>query len=182
MSLTESILKSCIHELNVCQHLYTKFDPTNADWRPQANMRSTVELLQYLSYIGIATAKHFVNPPEDREAAREQYREQAKWSVEAVTFENTSEMIELEKDALRNLFSTITDDDLQRTTYHMFSNQEMSLFEALTNAVMKYLCAYRMQLFLYAKMCGAEINTRNNWYGMDSQRPAPVPETVAAVA
>ena len=177
MSITKSLLKSYLHELNNAQHLYTKLDAKNADWRPRENMRTTLELMQYLCFIGKAMTAHFVNPVEDREAARQQYRDLSKWSGHAVTFENFPEMIELEKDEISNAFSNITDADMQRMTYHPFSNQETTLFEALLT-VMKYLTAYRHQLFLYAKMSGAEIGTLNNWYGRDSQ-PAPAKPAVA---
>jgi hypothetical protein len=177
MAITTSILKSYIQDLNNCQHLHAKFDAKSADWRPQANMRTTLELMQYLTYIGKTTARHFINPSEDHEEARTSYRADAKQAADSVTFENFPEMIEREKEEIRALFSGITDADLARMTYHPFSNEETTLFEALLT-VGKYLCAYRHQLFLYAKMCGAEINTRNNWYGIDAQ-PAPVQKAVA---
>jgi hypothetical protein len=176
--IKESLLKSSLHELSVCQHLATKFDATQADWRPRENMRSTLELMQYLTYIGGTMTKHFIDPPVDHEEARLKYRANAKLSADSMTFENFSEWIEREKNEISDAYATITDADLSRMTYHPFSGDENTLFEALLT-VNKYLCAYRHQLFLYAKMCGANINTRNNWYGLDSQ-PAPVKEAVAA--
>jgi hypothetical protein len=176
MSIKESLLNSCLHDLTICQHIHTKFEPKNANWRPRENMRSTLELMQYLSYIGKALTRHFVNPPEDRAQARDGYIAASKWSGEAVTFANFTEMIEREKEEIRQLLSALTDADLQRITYHPFSQAESTLFDALLT-VGKYVCAYRHQLFLYAKMCGATVNTRNNWYGMD---PAPAPATKAA--
>jgi hypothetical protein len=175
--IKDSLLKSCVQDLSICQHLYTKFDASQADWRPQANMRSTLELMRYITYIGGTMTKHFVNPADDREEARGKYRANAKRSEEQVTFENFPEHIEREKAEIREVLSTITDADLQRKTYHPFSNEESSLFEALLT-VTKYLTAYRHQLFLYAKMTGAEINTRNNWYGIDAF-PAPAKKAEA---
>ncbi|MFI5201018.1 MAG: hypothetical protein ACHQNE_01350 [Candidatus Kapaibacterium sp.] len=175
--IKDSILKSCIQDLSNCQHLATKFDPSNADWRPRENMRSTVELMQYLAFIGGTMVTHFINPPVDHEEARNTYRANSSGAKETVNFENFNEAIEREKDAIREAFSSITDADLSRTTYHMWSNDESSLFDALLT-VTKYLTAYRHQLFLYAKMCGADIKTPNNWYGRDAQ-PAPVKKAEA---
>jgi hypothetical protein len=172
MSIKESLLNSCLHDLTVCQHLATKFAPENADWRPRENMRSTVELMQYLSFVGKAFTQQFINAPEDRDMARNNYRALAKLSAESVNFDNFSEWIEREKDDIRQAFSTISEADLSRPTYHPFSGEESTLFDALLT-VSKYLCGYRQQLFLYAKMCGANVNTRNNWYGLDSPPPAP---------
>ncbi len=176
--IKESLLKSSLNELSICQHLATKFDASQADWRPRENMRSTLELMQYLTYISGTMTKHFINPPVDHEEARQKYRANAKLSADSMTFENFSEWIEREKKEISDAYSKITDADLSRTTYHMWSGDETTLFEALLT-VNKYLCAYRQQLFIYAKMCGAQINTRNNWYGLDAQ-PAPVKQAVAA--
>jgi hypothetical protein len=177
--IKDSLLKSCIHDLAVCQHLHTKFDASQAHWRPRENMRTATELMQYLCFIGGTMTKHFIDPPADHETARNIYRANSKNSKENITFENFSDAIEREKDAIREAFSSITDADLSRTTYHMFSNEESSLFDSLLTVV-KYLTAYRHQLFLYAKRCGAEISTPNNWYGKDLQ-PAPVNKAPATI-
>ena len=179
MSIKESLLDSCLRDLSICQHLATKFVPENADWRPRENMRSTLELMQYLSFISNTMTKHFIDPPTDHEEARLKYRANAKLSAGSMTFENFSEWIEREKAEISEAYATISDADLERMTYHPFSNDETTLFEALLT-VSKYIAAYRQQLFLYAKMCGANINTRNNWYGLDSQ-PAPVKKAEAVV-
>lgn len=168
--IKDSLLQTCIQELTICQHLYSKLDPAMQDWRPRENMRSTLELLQYLTHIGGTMTRHFANPLEDRDAARERYRESSTRS-KTVTFDEFPDVMEREKADLRSIFATINDSDLSRGTYHPFSAQETSLFEALMTVV-RYLTAYRHQLFLYAKMCGAEINTRNNWYGMDPVKAA----------
>jgi hypothetical protein len=177
MAIKDSLLKSSLHELSICQHLATKFDASQADWRPRENMRSTVELMQYLCYIGGTMTAHFINPPVDHEEARTNYRTNSKLTADNVTFANFSEWIGREKDTITKAYSTISEADLSRTTYHPWSNEETSLFESLLT-VNKYLCAYRQQLFLYAKMCGANISTPNNWYGMDP-RPAPVKQAEA---
>jgi hypothetical protein len=164
----ETLLNACDHELEVCKHLYTKFDPSKADWRPQQNMRTTLELMQYLTFIGTAFARQFANPPEDRDAAREGYRDLAKQS-KTLTFESFPEAIDREREDIRNAFEGLTDADLSRQTYHQFSGTEHTLLQGVIT-ILEYLCAYRHQLFIYAKMNGAEINTLNNWYGKD---PAP---------
>jgi hypothetical protein len=167
MSIIQSIQNSILLDLSNCQHLYTKLDPKKADWKPAENMRTTLELMQYLCFIGTAFSQHFANAPEDRDAARNNYRELSKWSREAVTFENFLEMIEKEKKDIQAALAGVSDADLSRPVYHMFSGEEHSLLDGLLT-VLKYVCAYRHQLFLYAKMNGANINTLDNWYGKDS--------------
>jgi hypothetical protein len=169
MTVAETILKDCEQELSNMQHLHSKFDASKADWRPQENMRTTLELLQYLSFIGSVFASHFPKPSDDRDAARNAYRDKAKWAKENVTFANFPQMIDKEREEIRAAFANISDADLQKQTYHMFSGAEHTVLEGLLT-VLRYLCAYRHQLFVYAKLNGAEVNTRNNWYGLD---PAP---------
>ena len=168
--IIESLLKQSIQEYNNCQHLFTKLDPAKADWRPQENMRSTLELLQYITYIGGTMVRHFPNPPADHEEARNRYRADSTAS-KTMTFSEFPTTIEREKKAFTDILSKLTDADLTRTTYHMWSNEDQPLFDALLTVV-RYLTAYRHQLFLYAKMCGAEISTPNNWYGMEPRRVA----------
>ncbi len=169
MSYTDSLRKNLIHELTTCQHLYPKFSAESAEWKPAENMRTTVQLMQYLTYIGKAMVRQYITTPADPDAARNAYRADAKWSTENVTFENFSDMIELEKKEIIDMLASLSDADLQKESYHPFSGDVFSVYEGLFTTV-RYLCAYRHQLFLYAKMCGAEIGTVNNWYGKD---PAP---------
>ncbi len=51
--------------------------------------------------------------------------------------------------------------------------QEMSLGKALLELPFRWLVAYRMQLYLYAKALGADLWTPNCWYGIQRDRPAP---------
>ena len=172
MTISESISKSLLHELDVIQHLYTKLDPAKADWRPQENMRSTLELLRYLTSIGYSTVRHFVNPLPTGDLAMAPLKV-ATDQASTLTFEEIPAAFEREREAIREAMSSVTDEDLTKTTWYPWGGPEMTLSYALINASTKYLAAYRMQLFLYAKLCGAEIGTANNWRGVDAT-PAPV--------
>jgi hypothetical protein len=168
MAIKESILRNMLHDLTICQQLHAKLDPKNADWRPAENMRPTIHLMQYLTFIGISTVKHFVNPMADRAAAGGPIMEASKNSG-AVTFENFPEAIEREKQQIAELLANVTDNDLlTKKTYPPWGGPDILLFDALMGITMRYLTAYRHQLFLYAKMCGADINTRDNWRGLGS--------------
>src|ERR1700689_976181 len=103
MSIKESLLKSCLHDLSTCQHLATKFSPENADWHPRENMRSTVELMQYISFAGTVFTQQFINAAGDRDLARNNFRALSKFSSEGVTFDNFSEWVEQEKEAIRDV-------------------------------------------------------------------------------
>ena len=48
------------------------------------------------------------------------------------------------------------------------TNQSVKLGPALINFPLKFVSAYRMQLFLYLKSIGkSELNTFNCWFGID---------------
>jgi hypothetical protein len=146
MSITESILTACLQDLSICQHLYTKLDPEKAHWRPRENMRSTLELFQYIASI------YYVTNPIDRKKYPE---------ASSITFEEFPNLIEERKNELQRMFLDITDSHLTEG-----SKDETGIFNNLTY-IMRVLTAYRHELFLHAKMCGANIYTSNNWRGHD---------------
>jgi hypothetical protein len=180
MSIKNSLLETIQHDLSICQHLHSKLDASKANWRPQPNMRSTEELMQYLAFIGKVTVNQFINPPADRSAAMPNYTSVAAWAEKNVTFSNFSEMIELQKKEIAEAFGTLTDAELMtRTTYAPWDPRDQPLLGALLSSV-KFVCAYRHQLFLYGKQQGVSLNTMNNWAGMDSpQAQSPLEQEVA---
>jgi|SRR5579883_2205000 len=164
-SLTSYLQQAMTHDLSVVQHLITKLPESAWDYRPRENMRSTTELLRYLSFIGAATVKihrdggwleH--NLPGLREARERTVNLQPK---------DFHDAIESQKHAIKELFTTISDEDLyQKTTLEPWGTS-VPLLQAYLNGTLKYLASYKMQLFIYAKSCGAEIATPNNWRGVD---------------
>lgn len=176
MSVIETILDQSLHELTVCQHLYTKLDPAKANWRPHGNMRTTLELMQYLASIGTSMIEHYTtNPP--REGGRERYFA-CRATTASMTFAEFPAVIERQKEQIQRIYSELTDEELlKRMTYNPFNGQDRGLLDALM-FVLRILSAYRHELFMHAKMCGADIYTSNNWAGRDL--PQHVAATVAA--
>ncbi len=167
-STKQYIQEAILQDLNLCQHLCTKIGNDLWDWKPRENMRTTTELLQYLSFIGGSGVELYVNggfTPQnlvkfraDRDAAT------------TATPADFQDLLEKQKQIIVAQFAMITDDDLfNRKTLQPWG-EEVTLLHALLNNSMKYLTAYRMQLFLYAKLNGAEITTSNAWRGADSKR------------
>jgi hypothetical protein len=169
MSLKQYLEDAMVHELSVVQHLIKKLPESAWDFHPKENMRSTVELLQYLSYISETSLGAYVKGgwmPENIPPMRE-IRDK-KLNLGRSDFHDE---LEGQKHKVREILAPITDADLMTMkTLHPWGT-EVILFEALINATLKYLAAYKMQLFLYAKMNGAEINTANGWRGVDPPPP-----------
>jgi hypothetical protein len=124
-----------------------------------------MELLRYLSFIGAANLQTYIDGgwlPENLEvlkAARE-----ATANLTPAEFHNA---LEDQKQKIKAIFTTLTAEDLSTKMTLEPGGAESPLLYVLLNSTLKYLAAYRMQLFLYAKMNGAEIGTANNWRGVD---------------
>ena len=69
MVLTKSEMMALLQkEVRLLQHLITKIDPVALDYRPTPKQRSTIELLQYLSYMGPAMLRYAKGEPYNHDA------------------------------------------------------------------------------------------------------------------
>jgi hypothetical protein len=175
MTFKDYILEAMLKDLTVCQHLYEKIPAGSMDKRPREGMRSTRELLNYLAYIGSGTVESYIDggwAKEENVARMKAVRENAN----KIEPEDFIAAIEAEKKKITEALAPLTDEDLlTMETTHPWGTK-VKLIEALLNNSLKYLAAYRLQLFTYAKMYGAEISTPNAWRGMDP-KPKPVAQT-----
>jgi hypothetical protein len=176
MTFKDYIAEAMIRDLTVCQHLYEKIPADAMDKRPRDGMRSTRELLSYLAYIGAASVEVYINSgwtKEENVLRMKAIREDAN-KIDPNDF---IAILEEEKKKITAALAPLSDEDLlTMETTHPWG-QKCKLVEALLNNSMKYLAAYRLQLFTYAKMWGADIHTANAWRGVD---PKPQPAAVAA--
>jgi len=175
MAFKEYILEAIINDLSLCQHLYDKIPEGSMDKRPREDMRSTKELLQYLSRTASITIESFASGgwcvPEN--IARVKERRAIAATLDPKDFVT---IVEEEKRLITDLLKPFSDHDLLTMETVLPWGVKVKLVEALLNNSLKYMAAYRLQLFLYAKMWGAEIGTSNAWVGRD---PKPKAETAA---
>src|ERR1043165_6942467 len=155
MSVKQYLEDAMVHELSVVQHLIHKLPESAWDFRPKDNIRSTIDLLQYLSFISETSLGAYVKGgwiPENIPPMRALRDEKSKLGRD-----DFHDEIEGQKRKVREILAPITDADLMTMkTIHPWGT-EVILFEAILNATLKYLAAYKMQLFLYAKMNGADL-------------------------
>lgn len=169
MSFKEDIHESINLELHILEHLFSKIPPENLlalEYRPSPGQRSLLELLRYLSYAGIGGCLAALEGGFDgfrRVAAR----------AEDMPAEEFPAAIARQKEEIAELFAGLTDDDLANRRGKNPFGQEMSLAKCLLELPYRWLVAYRMQLFLYAKANGADLWTPDCWYGVTRERPAP---------
>lgn len=176
MAFKEYILSAMIHDLTVCQHLYEKIPGGALDKRPHEGMRSTRELLHYLAFIGSASVETYINSgwaSEENIARMKAVRETAN----KIAPEDFVAIMEEEKKKITELLTPLSDEDLLTIETTQPWGAKVKLAEALLNNSLKYLAAYRLQLFTYAKMWGADIHTANAWRGVD-MKPKPVIQEV----
>jgi predicted enzyme related to lactoylglutathione lyase len=157
----KNYLLRCIEtEIGSCKHLYTTIPEGMLDFRPRENMRTMEELLRYLTWTGVSTIAHYLNDlPEGITHARKYYSERNA-DLDLCTFPVA---MDAQMAEIRAKLAAITDEELitRRVMYPW--GVETSLGEAIVETTVKWLSAYKMQLFLYIKMAGSDINTMDCW-------------------
>ncbi len=156
MYTKENFIKSLENEVRIIKHLGTKIPAGNGDYRPSPAQRSTLELLQYISAVGSGIMKSIQQGDTKGWVEYDEFRK-------SVTVDNFSEKMDAELTDMKETFSKFTDADWQREADFY---GKATVAEHMIN-ILRNFAAYRMQLFLYVKACGVEVNTYNLWGGMD---------------
>jgi len=163
MITTAQLTASMVHECNVSIHLFGKLAPAARGYRPTPGQRTTEELLQYLSFCGIAGTRSMA---EGNWKIFGDYLERAK----AESMDDFPAAMERQRDELAAFFAQASDELLAKEA-GVPGAGKMPLGAAIMSGPLKWLTAYKMQLFLYAKATGAaEIGTSNVWGGMDMMK------------
>lgn len=166
MLTRDEVKESVSEEIRLARHLATKIDPTRLDWRPSPEQRSTVELLRYLALCGIAPATAILEGDwglvkgfQDRHAQ--------------LGLDGFDRAMADQERALHELIDSISDDDWSNREGKLPWGSAPSLAEAFFQTTVRFLVAYRMQLFLYAKASGdPSLGTSNAWMGVDRPQAA----------
>ncbi|MFA7285370.1 MAG: hypothetical protein WC011_00775 [Candidatus Paceibacterota bacterium] len=159
MITKEQYIKSFVKELEIIKHLAEKITPEMLEYRPSEKQRSTLELMQYLGHISATAILSFVDPVNNS------YMELAK-AKDLVTFENFISKIDEQIKIVNEQVSVLTDEQLNSEVSFFGMNEKLSMH--LLSAL-KWITAYKMQLFLYIKANGVHhIGTSNAWAGFDT--------------
>ncbi|MBI1387758.1 MAG: hypothetical protein GC154_04865 [bacterium] len=160
----EQWLRSARHETQVCKHLYGKIGEGMLDYRPAPGQRSMLELLQYLSVCMIGPIRGMIEG--DFNVARAMIKDSAEMKAEEFIAALDKQMA-----AVEELVQSFTEDELLTREVPLPTGQTTILGEGLINWPLKFVTAYRMQLFLYIKANGVEgLTTWNCWFGMDNPK------------
>lgn len=152
------------NECDICNHLFTKLDRRAYDYRPSPTQRSATELLRYLSIIGIAGVRIL---------------DSGDWSQFQGFVEESNKMrpeefpvaMARQKQEMEQWFASVDEKTLASKPATMPTRVVLPLAAAIIHGPVKWLSAYKLQLFLYAKATGAgDIGTFNAWAGMDAPK------------
>jgi len=163
MITKEQLAESMIRECDVCVHLHSKLQADAAEYRPSPGQRSTLDLLRYLSVVGIAATRCL------HASDWKLYGEYSERSKE-MGLDGFAAAMERQKQELTEFFDSVTEETLEQQEADLPGGGKVPLGLAILNGPAKWLTAYKLQLFLYAKACGAtELGTTNAWAGADAQ-------------
>lgn len=154
-------LGSVEQEINICKHLHGKLQDSHFEYRPAENMRSTLELLHYLCGCGFVPGQAVVN--DDWEATSGYFER-----LKSISAAEVPEYLDRQLTDIKTLLDGLSEEDLRDRQVKLPWGPKMALGQALVELTLKFLVAYRMQLYIYAKQAGlGELNTHNCWLGVD---------------
>ena len=155
------LLNSIIKEMKIVRRLSTKIPAEQVDFRPKENIRSTLELLQYLSSCGTGMIRYWYRT--DGSDFKTFYGGLA---IEGknITRENFAAAMDAQIEMITNLFNNITEDDLENKEVDYPWGEKAKLGEAILETSIKWLTGYKMQLFLKLKLSTDEkLTTPDLW-------------------
>lgn len=146
----EHLCNSIIKEIKICSRLYTKIPHNKMDFRPKEGMRSTEELLQYLSWCGAGMLGFWLN--KDGLTAKE-YFQQVTAKAKEMKHENFLSVMKEKMETVEALFDQIGEEDLMNMEVKYPWGTTAPLGEAIMETSVKWMASYKLQLFLYIKLC-----------------------------
>jgi hypothetical protein len=156
----DQLLFSLEREIQLLKKMAPMIEAKDLDFRPGEKVRSSVELMRYLSYIGGTMLRWFVKDDLNAEV----------WAgIRAhagnVTIENFPDYLDQQLADIRSYMAEVTEEDLLNKEVSLPTKEKMMLGAAIINAPIKWLAVYRMQLFVNLKLNGRpELGTRDAWY------------------
>ena len=158
-TLTDLMLLEC----NICKKLFKKLPKKKLNYRPAKNMRSTLELLRYVSFCGTeCTRLILLDSFKTKDWAR--YEAAAKNAEKMAPARFPREM-DAQIKAVKKLIADIPEKDFTHRMITMPAGGKMPLGAALMTMPVRFMSGYRMQLFLYAKASGnSKLGTKDCWF------------------
>ncbi|HEV7230851.1 MAG TPA: hypothetical protein VGO45_05960 [Bacteroidia bacterium] len=157
----EQLLQSIVKEMKVSRRLSTKIPAGQLDFRPKENVRSTLELLQYLSWCSTGMLRFWMqNAESDFRAYFGHIVAEAKTLSGDQFLAKMDEQIDL----LEKMFATLTEEELDTRLVTLPWGDKLPLRQALVETSLKWTTAYKLQLFFYLRLCSDQkLGTPDAW-------------------
>lgn len=153
------LLQNIERELVLLKQLGALIQEKDLEFKTGDKVRTTHELMIYLSYIGELAMYWMLNKdmtPEQRKAMRENNMN--------VAIDDFASRIDKQWTNIQELLKNITDEQLFAQEAILPWKEVMPLGSAIINGPIKFLTTYRMQLFNNLKLNGRpEISTKEAW-------------------
>jgi hypothetical protein len=161
----QHLLNNIQKEINICQRLYKKIPAGQMDFRPKEGLRSILELLRYLSIVGSAMLIYWL-----KENDTEFYTFFATIDKASSTMPHERFLTAMDEQmaTIRELFNEIREDDLMNKELIYPSGGKAPMGEAIMATSVKFLTGYKLQLFLFIKLCDDQkLTTDDAWFLSD---------------
>lgn len=157
----QHLLNNIEKEINICRRLYTKILPDQMDFRPKKGVRSTLELLQYLSVIIEAMPKYWL---EKHDMDFNTFYSSTMNASKEIPHEEFLNAMEKQMDRIKDLFNQINEEDLLQKEIEYPWGGKAPLGEAIIATSIKWAAAYKLQLFLFIKLSqDTALSTGDAW-------------------
>jgi hypothetical protein len=157
------LLNSIIKEMKIIRRLATKIPVDKHDFRAKEGMRNFKELLQYLSVCGTNSIAYWYRKDQSVDF-RTFVTEVAQHAQKNITPENFVAAMDAQIDLVTKLFEQISEHDLVTKDVDYPGGDKGKLGEAIIETSIKWLTAYKMQLFLKLKLASdQELKTPDLW-------------------
>ncbi|MEO8512857.1 MAG: hypothetical protein ABI543_04815 [Ignavibacteria bacterium] len=156
----QQILSTLEKEVAICKRLFTMIPPSLYDYTPKAGMRTTLEVLRYLSWCAGSCVENYMEAdPGKRKGI---YSRNSDYG-NTMKPEDFPVRMDEQMEKIKMLMKDVKDEDLLTKEVLLPWQEPMLLGEALIETAVKWLTGYKMQLFFYMKMNGIELDTGDCW-------------------
>jgi hypothetical protein len=157
----QHLLNNIEKEINICRRLYTKIPPGQMNFRPKEGVRSILELLQYLGVVGSAMLSYWLKKDD---IDFNTFFDTKVITSKAMPHEQFLTVMNEQMATIKDLFNQIGEEDLlnREIAYPWGGNAPMG--EAIIATSIKWLTAYKLQLFLFIKLSDDQkLATADAW-------------------
>lgn len=160
MYTKQHFIDSVTNEFRIIKHLAEKIPADTEGYKPTEGQRTTLELLQYISSI-VVNGTHVIY-----EGTTDAYKT-APLNGQETTVQNFAQKMDEQLTLWKEMMEKFDDVELQKVI-NIYMMGDMTKGQYLVETLLKWLAAYKMQLFLYIKASGnTSLGTSNLWGGMD---------------